>query len=201
MSHKLSKTLAVVAMTGGLAGFGATAATTVASAATPPGTCTQYNAAGTWNVSQSNISSTPDFTMTLTQTGTTVGGSASIPSLGLSSQSLSGTLVGNALHVLITWSSASAGDYTGTVSLNAISNGQTYDVNQPIPPADQIVTWTAAGTATCASSTATPTSKDQCKNGGWQNSNLVDASGNPFKNQGDCVSFVASGGKSDPSHS
>ncbi|HLJ69599.1 MAG TPA: hypothetical protein VKX16_19760 [Chloroflexota bacterium] len=35
-----------------------------------------------------------------------------------------------------------------------------------------------------------PTSKDQCKNGGWQNFN------NPtFKNQGDCVSYVASGGK------
>ena len=34
-----------------------------------------------------------------------------------------------------------------------------------------------------------PTSKDQCKNGGWQTFN------NPsFKNQGDCVSYVASGG-------
>lgn len=35
-----------------------------------------------------------------------------------------------------------------------------------------------------------PTNKDQCKNGGWQTFN------NPaFKNQGDCVSFVASQGK------
>ncbi len=35
-----------------------------------------------------------------------------------------------------------------------------------------------------------PTSKDQCKNGGWQNYT------NPtFKNQGDCVSYVATGGK------
>ncbi len=33
-----------------------------------------------------------------------------------------------------------------------------------------------------------PTSKDQCKNGGWRN-----YSG--FKNQGQCVSFVAPGGK------
>ena len=39
----------------------------------------------------------------------------------------------------------------------------------------------------------TPTSKDQCKNGGW--TNYVDASGRPFKNQGDCVSYVATGGK------
>jgi hypothetical protein len=39
-----------------------------------------------------------------------------------------------------------------------------------------------------------PTSKDQCKNGGWQTFT------NPsFKNQGDCVSFVATGGKNPPS--
>jgi hypothetical protein len=34
-----------------------------------------------------------------------------------------------------------------------------------------------------------PTSKAQCMNGGWKNF------GTTFKNQGDCVSFVASGGK------
>ncbi len=35
-----------------------------------------------------------------------------------------------------------------------------------------------------------PTSKDDCKNGGWQSFN------NPsFKNQGDCVSYVATGGR------
>jgi YVTN family beta-propeller protein len=33
-----------------------------------------------------------------------------------------------------------------------------------------------------------PTSKDECKNGGWENF------GSTFKNQGDCVSFVATGG-------
>jgi hypothetical protein len=38
------------------------------------------------------------------------------------------------------------------------------------------------------------TSKDQCKDGGF--ANFVDASGNAFKNQGSCVSFVASKGKS-----
>jgi hypothetical protein len=40
-----------------------------------------------------------------------------------------------------------------------------------------------------------PTSNDQCKNGGWQNF------GTTFKNQGDCVSFVATGGKNPPSGS
>ena len=34
-----------------------------------------------------------------------------------------------------------------------------------------------------------PTSKDQCKNGGWRDY------GDLFKNQGACVSFVATGGK------
>jgi hypothetical protein len=36
-----------------------------------------------------------------------------------------------------------------------------------------------------------PTSKDQCKNGGWRNFP-------GFKNQGDCVSFVATGGRNPP---
>jgi hypothetical protein len=39
------------------------------------------------------------------------------------------------------------------------------------------------------SATLGPTSKDQCKNGGWKDF------GTTFKNQGDCVSFVATGGK------
>jgi hypothetical protein len=36
-----------------------------------------------------------------------------------------------------------------------------------------------------------PTSTDQCKKGGWANFGS-------FKNQGDCVSFVASGGRNQP---
>jgi hypothetical protein len=40
---------------------------------------------------------------------------------------------------------------------------------------------------------STPTSKDQCKDGGWKTFT------NPsFKNQGDCVSFVATHGKNPP---
>jgi hypothetical protein len=39
---------------------------------------------------------------------------------------------------------------------------------------------------------ALPTQKDQCKNGGWNTYGV-------FKNQGDCVSFVATGGKNPPS--
>jgi hypothetical protein len=41
--------------------------------------------------------------------------------------------------------------------------------------------------------TSAPTTKDDCKNGGWQTFDP------PFKNQGDCVSFVATKGKNQPS--
>ena len=41
-----------------------------------------------------------------------------------------------------------------------------------------------------SSSSGSPANKDECKKGGWQ---IFD---NPsFKNQGDCVSFIATGGK------
>jgi hypothetical protein len=39
-----------------------------------------------------------------------------------------------------------------------------------------------------------PTTKDQCKNGGWKSYGV-------FKNQGDCVSFVATKGKNPPAKS
>ena len=39
-----------------------------------------------------------------------------------------------------------------------------------------------------------PNNKDECKNGGWQDFGI-------FKNQGDCVSFVATGGKNPPAGS
>jgi hypothetical protein len=39
----------------------------------------------------------------------------------------------------------------------------------------------------------TATMATQCKNGGWKN--YADNQGHTFKNQGDCVSFVATGGK------
>ena len=38
-----------------------------------------------------------------------------------------------------------------------------------------------------------PTNKDQCKKGGWESYGV-------FKNQGDCVSFVATGGKNPPAN-
>jgi hypothetical protein len=48
------------------------------------------------------------------------------------------------------------------------------------------------GNLIVSDATTAPTSKDQCKNGGWRNFP-------GFKNQGDCVSWVATGGRNQPS--
>ncbi len=47
------------------------------------------------------------------------------------------------------------------------------------------------GRAVVVDAPVLPTSKEQCKNGGWQTFGV-------FKNQGDCVSFVATHGKNQP---
>jgi len=50
----------------------------------------------------------------------------------------------------------------------------------------------ATGDLVVTDAPSVPTTKGQCKNGGWQSYGV-------FKNQGDCVSFVATGGKNQPS--
>jgi hypothetical protein len=62
-----------------------------------------------------------------------------------------------------------------------------YDAQSPFEPnAGQ------SGSVVVTDAQPVPTSKDQCKNGGWR-----DYPG--FNNQGDCVSFVATRGKNQPS--
>jgi hypothetical protein len=58
-------------------------------------------------------------------------------------------------------------------------------------PAGTTTTGTGA-TSAAACHSPTPT-KGACKKGGWRL--LTDASGTPFKNQGDCVSYVATNGR------
>jgi hypothetical protein len=69
-----------------------------------------------------------------------------------------------------------------------------------VPSVDQTLAFDAAGLRLDLNESAhlrsvgsppAPTSKDQCKNTGWRNLTQ-------FKNQGDCTSFVASGGKNPP---
>jgi len=75
-------------------------------------------------------------------------------------------------------------NFTLAASSPAIDRVSTCSVN-PDGFQDTVVHFTVTVAA------ALPTSTDQCKNGGWQN-----FAG--FKNQGDCVSFVATGGKNTP---
>jgi len=49
----------------------------------------------------------------------------------------------------------------------------------------------SAGDVVVTDAPELPVSKDQCKKGGWRTYGV-------FKNQGDCVSFVATGGKNPP---
>jgi hypothetical protein len=152
------------------------------------GTCAQTSVAGTWNVVQSNIPSDP-FTFNLTQPGSNVGGTASYTDNGTTTTgTVSGTVAGNAFHVVISWDNSSAGDYAATVTNGTMPDGYTYQVGAP----QNNATFTATQTS---SSCATPVTKDQCKNGGW--TGWANGQGAAFKNQGDCVSYVASGGRSD----
>jgi hypothetical protein len=52
----------------------------------------------------------------------------------------------------------------------------------------------SGGDITVVDAPPLPTTKEQCKNGGWKTYGV-------FKNQGDCVSFVATGGKNQPASS
>ncbi len=84
------------------------------------------------------------------------------------------------------------GDYT-VVAVQVVADGgwaatdgeQTVDVDNTLIN-ETLFTYEA-------SPSPVPTNKDQCKQGGWQT--LADDEGNSFKNQGDCVSFVATKGK------
>lgn len=49
--------------------------------------------------------------------------------------------------------------------------------------------FTAGGAFIRVDPVPTPVSKDDCKKGGWQE--FTDADGQPFRNQGQCVSYVA----------
>jgi hypothetical protein len=61
----------------------------------------------------------------------------------------------------------------------------------PVPPESEELYYVYAGDIAIHDAEPLPTSKDQCKNGGWQTFGI-------FKNQGDCVSFVATGGENPP---
>jgi hypothetical protein len=61
------------------------------------------------------------------------------------------------------------------------------------PPAGASLTPIFSGDLHVVDAQPVPTSKDQCKKGGWKIYGV-------FKTQGDCVSFVATGGKKPAGH-
>ncbi len=61
----------------------------------------------------------------------------------------------------------------------------------PLPPGSGVVGTVQGGDVVVVDAPQLPTSKAQCKHGGWRSFGV-------FKNQGDCVSFVATGGKNPP---
>jgi hypothetical protein len=69
------------------------------------------------------------------------------------------------------------------------SNGETLSFGDPVTNSNLNE---SANLFTGSGPPPTPTSKDQCRGGGWRTSGR-------FKNQGDCISFVATGGKNPPS--
>lgn len=176
---------AAVALTGvAMSGVGVAVAN--ADAPSTAVNCAQTSVAGAFDVLQSNF---PNETLKLdlAQAGSTVSGTFVGSTF---SGIVSGTVSGNDLHVVIDYGGNVQGDYTATVSPGVLSDGYTFQVGVPSNNA----TFTATGTGGGCSA---PMSKDQCKKGGFA------AYGNPsagiamFKNQGDCVSYVASEGRSD----
>lgn len=76
-----------------------------------------------------------------------------------------------------------------TVSAPSLNGTITLAVDQIVP--QWSLTETYGTGAALLGGLLPPTSKDECKNGGWQAYGI-------FKNQGDCVSYVATGGKNPP---
>jgi hypothetical protein len=90
-------------------------------------------------------------------------------------------------------------DVFGTVSVRITDAGPTGDRIDAFPtpggcpgPLPQYLIIQFSGDVVVVDAPPLPTSKDQCKHGGWRNFP-------GFKNQGACVSFVATGGKDPPS--
>jgi hypothetical protein len=87
-------------------------------------------------------------------------------------------------------------DWMGVITDFPGGNPIVYNFTSSEPTVNDIITVTNPYSKTMDESATlvqVPTSTSQCKNDGWQL--YVDNNGNPFKNQGDCVSFVATKGK------
>ena len=105
---------------------------------------------------------------------------------------------GNAIGSLMTLSQVASADPDATVDrvYLTLGMGDSYNVSSGIGTVGWIDKVTIGGVT--YDFVVVPASKDQCKNNSWKN--LSDANGNLFKNQGDCVSFVATKGRNLPTN-
>src|SRR5207244_319499 len=95
-----------------------------------------------------------------------------------------------------TFKFASCGVPTPTATATATATPPATATTTPTPPPPPTPTGTRTFTPTATrtptpTATAFPVSADQCRNGGWQLFGY-------FRNQGDCVSFVATGARNGP---
>jgi hypothetical protein len=105
------------------------------------GGCNQWNVTGAWKTTQGG--SVP-ISFTFQQSSTQVQGSASAPSLNLNGP-LSGTLSGNQLSVVVSWSASVQGNYSGTVQQGKIVDGTTNQVGSSSPG----TSWSGTGPTSC----------------------------------------------------
>jgi hypothetical protein len=109
-----------------------------------PGGCAQWSVAGSWTTTQNG--NLPVY-FNFSQSGTTVTGTASAPTTSLPTGTVSGTLIGNQLNIVVTWTATVQGAYSGTVTTGQIlNNGQSHQVGAP--PSSS-VSWSGTGPATC----------------------------------------------------
>jgi hypothetical protein len=84
---------------------------------------------------------------------------------------------------------AAAGSYPLTISNVAMSTPDGQPITSGGTNGEIIVGGGPSPTPTATPAPAGPTSKDQCKHGGWRNFTVPRV----FKNQGDCIKFVNTG--------
>lgn len=158
-----------------------------------------YDAEGSWVIAFDYLGTPYAHDLTLVQDGAgALTGDGGYPAGGPHAYEWtidSGVVDGNTIHLETHYTLGAVCDMTidGVVAVDGSMSGTWSDNCDGARGG----TWTStSGAATLipvVPVAVVPTTKDQCKKGGWMT--LVDSAGNSFKNQGDCVSFVATGGK------
>ena len=153
-------------------------------------------------VTNSTITDIETFTKSFLVTGTPTGGVLKIAADNFYSVKVNGHDIDlGAGHVsdnnftsATTYSIPAAYLISGANVITAeITNEAVSDTNVDNNPAGLLYSLVVSSTE-CTLPVPPPT-KDQCKDGGWKN--MLDSKGNHFKNQGDCVSYFATGGKNE----